>query len=181
MLLLLLTACRQSRFTPPKATSADSLAPDQIQYGSRTYLLRNGVRSTMVEAESTWINQQTHEADLFGLRITFFDSTTGRTESVVTARTGKYDIQNQSLDARGDVVARTTTDKTLRTQHLIYDQIQNLIHSDSAFTVTGSSENMAGTSFETDPAFKTVIVTKPRGREKAVAAKRPAPKKGAGT
>lgn len=163
--LALLAACRTSGITPPKATAADSTAPDQIMHGMVTYLVRNGVQTSKVEADTAYINQQTHYADLTGVRLTFFDSTTGRSISTITSATGRYDMQNQSLDARGNVVAVTNTGKTLKTEHLVYDKIQNRIHSDTAFTVTGSTEHMSGTAFETDPDFKVVTVTHPRGGE----------------
>lgn len=165
-LVVLLVACSSSGIAPPKATSADSLAPDQTMTAMKTYLVRNGIRTSLVEADTAFINQQTHNADLVGLRITFFDSTSGRTMSVVTSRTGQYDMEKQSLDARGNVVATTTENKVLKTEHLVYDKVQDRIHSDTAFTVTGSTENISGSAFEADPGFKSVLVIHPRAREK---------------
>lgn len=178
LLFLLVGACSNSGIAPPKATSADSLAPDQVMTGMKTYLVRNGIRTSLVEADTAFINQQTHNADLVGLRVTFFDSTSGRTMSVVTSKTGKYDMERQSLDARGNVVAVTTESKTLKTEHLVYDKVQDRIHSDTAFTVTGSTENMTGSAFESDPGFKSVLVLHPRGRETRAPAKRATTKRG---
>jgi len=172
-LFLLLAACTSSGIAPPNATSADSLAPDQTMTAMKTYLVRNGIRTSLVEADTAFVNQQSHTADLVGLRITFFDSTSGRTISVVTSQTGKYDLEKQSLDARGNVVATTTENKILKTEHLVYDKVQDRIHSDTAFTVTGSTENISGTAFEADPGFKSVLVLNPRGREKRAPARRP--------
>ncbi len=173
---VLVAACSNSGIAPPKATSADSLAPDQTLAAMKTYIVRNGIRTSRVEADSAFINQQTHNADLIGLRITFFDSTSGRTISVVTSKTGKYDLERQSLDARGNVVAVTSPEgKILKTEHLVYDKVQDRIHSDTAFTVTGSTENISGSAFEADPGFKSVLVIHPRGREKQGPPKRTVP------
>jgi LPS export ABC transporter protein LptC len=176
LLLVLAVACSNSGTTPPKANSADSLAPDQTMTAMKTYLVRNGIRTSLVEADTAYINQQTHNADLVALRITFFDSTSGRTISVVTSKTGKYDMERQSLDARGNVIAVTSPEgKILKTEHLVYDKVQDRIHSDTAFTVTGPTENVSGSAFEADPGFKSVLVSHPRAREKSAPAKRKTP------
>jgi LPS export ABC transporter protein LptC len=174
LLVVLLAGCKRSGIVPPVGTVADSSLPDQTVYAMRTYLVRNGARASLVEADTAYINQQMNSADLVGLRITFFDSLTGRTTSVVTSRTGKYDIRNQSLDARGNVVAVTAdvNPKTLKTEHLVYDKIQDRIHSDTAFTVTGVTEHMSGNAFEADPSFKVVTVVRPRAKEKLAPPKR---------
>lgn len=171
--IVLLGGCRRPGIVPQKAAVADSLAPDQVVWGMRMYMVRNGVRVSLVEADTAFINQQTNITNMLGVRITFFDSLTGRTTSTVTSKTGVYDMRNESLDARGSVVALTNENKTLRTEHLVYDKVQNQIHSDSAFTVVSPTEHMSGNAFEADPSFKTVTVVKPRAREKAASAKRP--------
>lgn len=172
-LLLLLSACGNSGVPPRKSDSTATRTPDQTMTRMKTYIVRNGVKRSDVEADTAYVNQQTHMADLVGLRVTFFDSSSGRPISVVTSRTGKLDLDKQSLDARGTVVATTTENKVLKTEHLVYDKVQDRIHSDTAFTVTGSTENMSGTSFEADPGFKSVLVLHPVGRAKRAPAKHP--------
>ena len=99
----------------------------------------------------------------------------------MTAKTGTYDTRTQRLDARGNVVAVTSPEgKILKTEHLVYDQVQDRIHSDTAFTVTGATENVSGSAFEADPGFKSVLVMHPRAREKLAPAKRKAPTMGRG-
>jgi hypothetical protein len=54
----------------------------------------------------------------------------------------------------------------LKTEHLIYDRNRNLISSDTVFTSTSPTANLSGTWFESDPGFKNVRVTRPKGRSK---------------
>ncbi len=178
LLILAVAACGNNGVAPPKNTSVDRQAPDQVMTGMRTYILRQGVKRADAEADTAFINQQTHLADLVGLRVTFFDTTTGRVMSVITSKTGKLDLETQGFDARGNVVAVTTEGKTLKTEHLVYDKVQDRIHSDTAFTITGSTEDMSGSSFESDAGFKSVLITHPVGREKKVPAKRAGTKSG---
>jgi LPS export ABC transporter protein LptC len=177
-LLLLLAACSNAGVAPPKASVEDSLSPDQTMMAMKTYIIRSGVKRSDVEADTAFVNQQTHLANLVGLRVTFFDSSTGRPVSVITSKTGEFNIETNRLDARGNVVATTSENKILKTEHLVYDKVQDRIHSDTSFTVTGSTENMSGTSFEADPGFKSVLVLRPSGREKRAPAKRPSAKRG---
>jgi LPS export ABC transporter protein LptC len=172
LLLVALAACGNSGVAPPKATTEDSLAPDQVMIGMKTVIVRNGVRTSLAEADTAFINQTSQMADLIGVRITFYDTTTGRTISVVTSKTGQYDFGKESLDARGNVVAVTSEEKILKTEHLVYDNVANRIHSDTAFTMTGATENIAGSAFESDPGFKSVLVVHPVGQEKQAPVRR---------
>lgn len=56
--------------------------------------------------------------------------------------------------------------RVLKTEHLIYDRNRNLISSDTAFTSTSPKANLSGSWFESDPGFKNVRVTRPKGRSK---------------
>jgi LPS export ABC transporter protein LptC len=163
VLIVLLVACRDRGVTPHQVAAADSA--DQV-YDSMTFdITRDGVKSSRVQAESAWVYQGRQVADLKNMTVTMYDST-GATISTTTADKGIYGMREQNLDARGHVIAHSSGGKVLKTEHLIYDRNRNLISSDTAFTSTSPTANLSGSWFESDPGFKNVRVTRPKGRSK---------------
>lgn len=152
-------ACKDRGIQPKRTVSADSA--DQVLAGMTTTTTRNGVRTSVVQAESTWVYSQRQVNDLKGMTVTMFDSS-GAVVSKIIADRGVYDTRANHLDARGHVVATSSEGKVLKTEHLIFDNTRNLITSDSAFTSTSPKASAAGASFESDPGFKKVTIHRPR-------------------
>jgi LPS export ABC transporter protein LptC len=163
VLVGMLAACGDRGVAPRQVAAADSA--DQV-YDSMTFdITRDGVKSSRVQAESAWVYQGRQVADLKNMTVTMYDST-GATISTTTADKGVYGMREQNLDARGHVIAHSSGGKVLKTEHLIYDRNRNLISSDTVFTSTSPTANLSGSWFESDPGFKNVRVTRPKGRSK---------------
>jgi LPS export ABC transporter protein LptC len=159
----LLVGCRDRGVQPRNVVSADSA--DQV-YDSMVFnITRDGVKTSRVEADSAWVYQARQVADLKNIKVTSFDSA-GAVISTITAKTGIYGIRESSLDARGNVVATSSGGRVLKTEHLVFDRSRNMITSDTSFTSTSPQANLSGTSFESDPGFQHVHVTRPKGGSK---------------
>lgn len=163
LLLLVLTACKDHGVLPRRTAEADSA--DQIYSGMTTEIVRDGVRQSHVYADSAWMYQARQLFDLKRMTVTMFDSS-GAKISTIVADKGIYHTREQSLDARGHVVATSSGGKILKTEHLIYDKNKNEVSSDSAFTSTSPQGNVSGTSFISDPGFKHVVVDRMKGLQK---------------
>ena len=157
--LLPLVAC-QDRGVPPRRTVVADSA-DQVLSGMSTTISRDGVRESIVTADSTWIYEARQVSDLKTMIVTMFDST-GAVISRITADKGIYRIRDQSLDARGNVVATSPNGQVLKTQHLVYDTRANVVSSDTAFTSNSPKGSISGAYFTADPGFNHVRVTKPK-------------------
>ncbi|MGH7593736.1 MAG: LPS export ABC transporter periplasmic protein LptC [Gemmatimonadales bacterium] len=163
LMIVLLAACRDRGVAPHRVASADSA--DQVLDSMTFDVTRDGVKSSRVQAESAWVYQLRQVADLKNMTVTSYDST-GATISTITADRGVYAMRDKNLDARGHVIAHSSGGRVLKTEHLVYDRIRNLITSDTAFTSTSPKANLSGAWFEADPGFKNVRVTSPKGRGK---------------
>ena len=161
--LLLVAACTSKGVQPRPTARPDSA--DQVYAGMTTEIVRNGVRESQVFADSAWMYQARQLFDLKGLTVTMYDSS-GTKISTIVADKGIYHTRDQSLDARGHVVATSLGGKILKTEHLIYDKKKNEISSDSAFTSTSPQGNASGTSFVSDPGFKHVVVDRMKALQK---------------
>lgn len=156
--LAAVVACQQPGVQPRRTATADSA--DQVYRNMTTDIVRNGLRESTVQAESAWVYQVRQVADLKTVHVTFYD-TNGTRISDITSLTGLYHMHDQSFDWRGNVVAVSSEGRVIKTPHLTYDKTLNRITSDSPFTLTSPKGNLAGSSFEADPGFKTVTVTHP--------------------
>jgi LPS export ABC transporter protein LptC len=158
--------CADRGSTPPQSrVVADSA--DQILEQMTTTIVGNGVRKSLVYADTAFIYSERQVASLRNLRATFFDAQ-GNQTSVLTSKRGEYHIARGTLEARDSVVVVSMdgTGKRLRSQHLIYDRDQNQVRSDSAFTFESPTEVLSGKSFVSDPGFKNIVTRQPRGRQK---------------
>lgn len=164
-LLLLSTACSQRGVTPTRAATADSA--DQLMEQMAHTITRDGIKSTYLEADSAWVYNERKMIDLKGVKVTFY-SPTGSVRSTITADSGTYNLDTGSLEARGHVVAITPAPDSsmLRTEHLTFDRLSNLIRSDTAYSYSGRRGAGSGASFETDPDFKRFRSWQPRGRQR---------------
>lgn len=163
-LLVLVAACSKDHGVQPRRTAGADSA-DQVLSGMKTTITRDGMRQSDVYADSAWMYQARQLSDLKGLVVTMFDSSGAKISTIIADR-GIYHTREQSLDARGHVVATSSGGKVLKTEHLIYDKNKNEISSDSAFKSTSPQGNVSGASFVSDPGFKHVVVDKMKGMQK---------------
>lgn len=163
-LLVALAACNQDAGIQPRATAVADSA-DQVYAGMRTTIVRNGVRQSDIYADSAWLFQARQVDNLKKMTVTMFDSSGARVSTIV-ADSGVYHIREQSLDARGHVVATSTGGKVLRTEHLIYDKNRNQVSSDTFFTSTSPQGNISGANFVSDPGFRHIVVERMKGTQK---------------
>jgi LPS export ABC transporter protein LptC len=159
--LVLLAACGEEGVEPPVTAPGDSA--DSFMEKMAFNVTTEGVRVSRVEAESAWVFNARQVNELKKMRVIFYDRATGKETSVVTADSGTFNRRDETLDARGNVVATATTGRVLKSEHLVYDKVQNQIYSDTAYTFTSPDGNGAGASFVSDPDFKTIRAQRPRG------------------
>jgi LPS export ABC transporter protein LptC len=161
-----LGACADRGVAPVQsAVVADSA--DQILEQMTTAIVGDGVRKSLVYADTAFIYSDRQVASMRNLRATFFDEQ-GNASAILTAKRGEYYMARGTLEARDSVVMVSTdgTNRRLRSHHLIFDRDQNQVRSDSAFTYESPAEVLSGNSFISDPGFKNVVTRQPRGRQR---------------
>lgn len=156
-------ACSQRGIVPKPAAVGDSA--DQVMGNMQTSITDDDVRVLDLQADTARVYQARQVADLEMVKVIFYDKDGNKT-STVTSKSGQYTIRDKSLDLRGDVVAVTPAGKVLHTEHLVYDRIANQVRSDVPFTFTAPEGNGSGASFESDPDFKNIITSRPKGGAK---------------
>ncbi|HEU4569120.1 MAG TPA: LPS export ABC transporter periplasmic protein LptC [Gemmatimonadales bacterium] len=144
-------------------TEADTA--DQVLDSVYHVITRDGVKQSIVEADTAYFYEASKVFELRGLRVTFFDAQGAQT-SVLTAREGTYRSALGEMEGRHDVVVRSTDGRTLTTEILKYDQDRNELSTDQPFRFTGPGVSGSGVGFVSDPDFRNVTGQQGRGVER---------------
>jgi LPS export ABC transporter protein LptC len=88
-----------------------------------------------------------------GFRILFFDSAM-RVESTITGNYGKRRELAHTMEAKGNVVVKNEIrNRTLNTEHLIWDENKHMIYSDVDVKFTTPDKVLYGQRFESNETF----------------------------
>lgn len=161
--LTVLTACRNDAVRPPVTqTAADSA--DQILFGLMHYVTEEGVKRSLVEADTAYLYDQSQTAELKQVKVTFYDEN-GAVSSVLTANEGTYFQQSGGMTARGNVIGTAPDGRTLRTTELRYEPNSKKVSTDKTFTFMRNGNLLEGDGFVSDVDFSNIVVERPRGVE----------------
>jgi len=152
-LALVATACREGARPVTEATVADSA--DQILFGVRHYVTRDGVMQALVVADTAFVFDARQVAELRGVRTTFYSSA-GVEHSVLTSREATYEGRTGDMEARGHVVVVAKDGRRLETEVLRYDKTTAKISSNQPFVFEEPGRRMEGRSFISDPDFQNL-------------------------
>jgi LPS export ABC transporter protein LptC len=155
-------ACSSPGETSTRQPTGDAEmdSADQVAFGFRTLLTDEGLLRAEIFADTALFLDQSTRAALRQVHGEFFGST-GAKEATVSARLGKFDTKGNSLEAWGNVVITSVDGRVLRTPMIRYDQVLNLVTSDSSFVLTSPGDKeMRGIGFKSDPNLTAVTVVK---------------------
>jgi len=161
MVFVFAGACKSG--TPVTATQAVLDSADQVLRGMSHYVTESGVLRARVRADTAYFFSNTQRAELRNVHVTFYDMT-GKPTSTLTSREGTHHWRTGDMEARGNVVVvRDKDGGTMRTEVMYYNQARNEVSSDQAFVFDGPDRHIAGQGFTSDPEFKKITATHPRG------------------
>jgi len=163
ILAVLVVACTESGARPTAIVAAADTA-DQMLEKVRHYITQDGVRKSLVEADTAYYYEGSQSFELRGVKVSFFGAD-GAATSVLTAHEGTYRVASGSMEGRGNVVVRSADgNRTLRTELLLFDPARNEISTDRHYTYDENSNHLEGNGFRSDPNFQKVSTEQPRGR-----------------
>jgi LPS export ABC transporter protein LptC len=156
-----LAACESGGVRPTATVSAADSA-DQVIEGFSHFVTTNGIRRTLLEADSAFYYDATQTAVLKKPHATFYDEK-GAEISRMTADRMSYRWQDGSMVATGHVDVTTPDGKRLRSEMLTYDKTANRISTDRHFTYDAGGDHVEGAAFRSDLEFKSIVTDRPRG------------------
>lgn len=132
----------------PASTMPDSA--DQMGFGVRHVLTNKGISNGELLSDTTYFYEDGTRIEMRRVNLTFYTAQ-GLKDGVLTSREGTYNSRLQRLEVRGDVVVVREDGKRFTSQQLVFDQVRNQFHSDSAFVLNEPQREHSGIGFESDP------------------------------
>ena len=132
----------------PAGTAADSA--EQVMYGVRAPITQSGVRRGELVADSMYVFENQTRFDFFHGHVDFFMAN-GAPNGRMRGDRGRYSLQTEVLEGWGNVVVATTNGNSLSSPHIVYDQRQDRITSDTNFVFVHNGSTYTGSrGLETD-------------------------------
>ena len=145
-----LDGCRKAAQPPLAGGPSLADSAEQVLFDVHTMLTDHGVKRGDMYADTLYVfNDQTRFV-MRQVRATF-NTETGAPNGTLRGDRGTYDLRQQVLEGYGNVVVTSTDGKRLESNHLRYAQAQNLVSSDSAFTLLRGQDVQRGIGFTSDP------------------------------
>ena len=161
--VVLLTSLACNNDVRPTATVTAADTADQMLIDMNHFITGDGVVRARVQADTAYFYQASQAAELRNVHITFYDAD-GREGSTMTAREGTYHWASGDMEGRGNVVVVGASDgRTLRSEVMRYRQQSNEVSSDRSFVFDAPGRHVEGDGFVSDPGFRNVTATRPRG------------------
>jgi LPS export ABC transporter protein LptC len=148
-----LAACTTNKGTQVKAsgaTFADSA--DQVFYGVDAPLETNGVKRGTLFADTMYVMNDQTRFDFIQGRVEF-NTPTGVPDGSMRANRGRYDRRMQVLEGWGNVIVKSADGRSLKSPHVVYNQMQDRIWSDTTFEFTDADRVSIGKGFETNTSL----------------------------
>lgn len=151
-LLSALAGCRDTNQPPVVggATAADSA--DQVFLGMKTILTTKGVQRADLTADTAYVLEDQTRFDLRHPHVVF-TTETGAPQGTMEAEKGVYSTRQQTLEGWGNVVVKMVDGRTLKTPHVLYNQVTHKVTSDTSYTITRGNDVQSGIGFTTDQSF----------------------------
>jgi len=147
-------SCRDSQQPPVTAGRSVADSADQVFFGAKYLLTSNGIQRGDLTADTAYILDDQTRFDLRKAHAVF-TTETGAPQGTMDAHKGVYSTRTQILEGWGDVVVKLVDGRTLKSPHVIYNQITHQISSDTTYSISGTQGTQTGLGFTSNQTFTT--------------------------
>jgi LPS export ABC transporter protein LptC len=153
-LAIVFAACEE-KITPSVLPMIDSKTiPQQESWDSHIVISDSGLVRAVIDAGYLCVyegSQQTHMSN--GVVVHFFNSD-GKQTSILTSKEAIVDESSNNLEAIGNVLVVSEDSTKLKTEHLYWDNKQQLVHTPEYVEITSPKEKLQGHGFESDQSLR---------------------------
>ena len=151
-LALAMAACSSGDSTRPTGAFAEADSADMRMLDFKYNVTRNGIRRSLLQADTAYFYDARQMSALRHVRATFFNDA-GASRATLTADRMEYNLRDGSMRAEGNVVLVGPADERLTTSVLVFDVNKNTLSSDKPFVLMRAGERMLGDGFDADADF----------------------------
>jgi LPS export ABC transporter protein LptC len=152
-------ACKGGTTPPVSPSNPLADAADQVMFGVRTFITDQGLLRAQLRADTGYSFDNNSRIEVRNERTVFFTNT-GQQSAVLTSVEGTYNTTKSVMEARKNVLVVSVDGKRLETSQLSYNQVTNLIASDSPFVLTQPDRRVEGIGFISDPNLVNLKILK---------------------
>lgn len=154
--LVVLTAvvgCVQNKKAPVR-TGGDAFADsaDQVFHGVMAPFETNGIKRGTLFADTMYVMNDQSRFDFIQGRVEF-NTEFGKPDGSMRADRGRYDRRTQILEGWGNVIVKTVDGRSLKSPHVVVNQLRDEISSDTTFEISEPGRLSTGKGFHTDSKF----------------------------
>jgi LPS export ABC transporter protein LptC len=146
-------ACSTNKGTQVKVTTdtfADSA--DQVFYGVEAPFENGGIKRGTLYADTMYVMNDQSRFDFLQGRVEF-NTQLGVPDGSMRADRGRYDRRAQTLEGWGNVVVKSADGRSLKSPHVVYNQMRDMISSDTTFEFIEADRTTTGNGFETNTSL----------------------------
>lgn len=165
VLIILVSACHQPQHSSPLHADPYLSAPLHSSQRIRVVLYDSLNAAAVVEAQRAVIDEDREQTTLAGqVVVRFYDRSRGTQTALLTADSACIDDRTQNMIAIGNVTVHSDTSQTsLRTSILMWDQQLQRIQSDAAVSISSPTETIEGIGLQSDQYLFDYRIYKVRG------------------
>jgi len=145
-------ACRDSKTPPVAAVPSVADSADQVLVSVHYLLTNKGVQRGVLDADTAYVLDEATRIDLRRAKVTF-TTETGASQGTMEADRGVMNQRTQVLEGWGNVVVKLVDGRSLKSPHIVYNQITHQISSDTNYTATRRGDSQSGIGFTANEAF----------------------------
>lgn len=149
---LLAAACADTRTPPVSALPSVADSADQTLVGVHYILTSKGVQRGVLDADTAYVLDEATRIDLRRARVSF-TTELGAPQGTMEANRAMLNQRTQVLEGWGDVVVSLVDGRSLKSPHILYNQVTRQISSDSSYTATRGNDTQRGTGFTANETF----------------------------
>ena len=148
-----------NNFISSEELPVEELFHTEIQY-TENGLLKVRVFSNNMQR---FVNDEDKIELYGGVHFDFYKLGNNKEKSVLTCEKAIINNTNNLMIALNKVVLKSSDNKTLQTEKLIWDKNQSLIYTDYEVNILTDDEIITGIGFKSTPDFKDYEITKAKG------------------
>ena len=145
-------ACNDLKPPPVAATPGVADSADQVLIGVQYLLTTKGIQRGVLNADTAYVLDEATRLDLRRARIQF-TTELGAPQGTMDADRGVLNQRTQILEGWGNVVVKLVDGRTLRSPHIVYNQLTHELSSDTTYTASRGADTQQGIGFTSNETF----------------------------
>jgi LPS export ABC transporter protein LptC len=152
LVVIATAACRDSKTPPVAAVPSVADSADQVLVTVHYLLTNKGVQRGVLDADTAYVLDEATRIDLRHAKVNF-TTETGAPQGTMEADRAVMNQRTQVLEGWGNVVVRLVDGRSLKSPHIVYNQITHQISSDTNYTAIRRGDSQSGIGFTANESF----------------------------